>query len=348
MAHPVERRVGVFGHLSLKQLSAFCLDLGNMLAAGLPLRQALMTAARRRPNSTMGRLATRLRQSIEAGSTFHQAMDAQGPAFPRMMRGVVRAAELAGGLDSALLRLGQYFRMRREQRNRFLVRLIYPCALTFVALCTVAIVRAMGVVLANRMGGADGGSSPLQVAMASVAKSLGAVGGLIVLYLLLTRVLSETAPVQEVLMRVPILGSLRRSLATANFSWAMEMMTRSGTPVREALLESFGATGNGAFIGRARKALFAVESGGGITDALAATGLFGEDYLQVIQVAEESGRLDDAFGRLAQEYNERTEVAARSWATGLSLLIYLGVMLFAAYIIISFWVSYYGRILGGG
>jgi len=320
----------MFG-LSLKRLSRFCLDLSTMLEAGLPLREALGSYLRvgRCP---FGPLARRLRVRLDAGMSFHQALQEDGGTFPRMMLSVVRVGEETGALDAALRRLGEYYRMRREQRNRFLGRMLYPSFVLFMAILVLGVIAWAT------------GKSPATVLLIG----FGGGGFLAALYFVLTRGLAEVRVVQEVLMHVPLLGALRRYLATANFSWAMELMIRAGAPVREALRRAFEASDNGAFMGRAPRALAHIESGGSLTDALEATALFPHEYLQIVRVGQDSGTLDDAFGRLARQYYERTDFAARAWATGLAAVLYGAIMLFAAYIVISFWLSYYGRLMQAG
>ena len=56
--------------------------------------------------------------------------------------------------------------------------------------------------------------------------------------------------VQEVLLRIPVLGSVRRNIAVARFSWSMEMMLKAGMNIRDALRRALESTGNGAFMAR--------------------------------------------------------------------------------------------------
>jgi type II secretory pathway component PulF len=252
------------------------------------------------------------------------------------MRNLIHAGEESGNLEAVLKRLGDHFALQRQIRNNFLVRLIYPGFQITAAILILAALAYFMTSLATE--GATG--SPEWAAMKVLISGFGTIAALIAAYYFVTRVLTERKMVQEVVLKVPVLGRVRRSMALANFSWSMELMLRAGTNIRDALRRSFESTSNGAFISRAPQVEQAIVAGATVTTALSDTRLFPDDFIEVISVAEESGNMDESFGRLAKLYYERTEVAMKAASIAFSVVIWICVAAFIIYNIFKLAMRY--------
>ena len=136
-----------------------------------------------------------------------------------------------------------------------------------------------------------------------------------------------------------------RSLALARFSLIMYLMYEAGVLIGEALGKSLEGTNNGAFAARARRATATIEHGT-LTEALEGTGLFPLEYLQIIAVAEESGKLSERLEWLASHYADKSEAALRALVTVIARLIYLAVACVIVYFIFKFFTRYAGQVGG--
>ena len=88
----------------------------------------------------------------------------------------------------------------------------------------------------------------------------------------------------------------------------------------------------------------AVEGGSTLTEALEGTGLFPREYIEVIRIAEESGKASERFGWLAVHHAERSERALKILGTALAWLVWVIVAAFIASFIFAFFVRYIGML----
>lgn len=332
----------MFG-LGLKRLEQFCHQLGLMLEAGVPLPRALNSLSSRGVAAGARPTVARIARDLDAGSSFTQALDHQGNVFPPLMRNLIRAGEESGNLDAVLKRLASYFELQRKIRNKFLMQLAYPALTVFVAICVMSLMSAIFITIQESETGSA--TSPTRAAARTFVTGMGIVGGVVFLYFLFTRILIEQRTVQEVLLRIPALGAVRRNTAIARFSWAMEMMLKAGMNIRDSLRRALESTSNGAFLARRQKVDEDIIGGESVSKALDNARLFPDDFMEVITVAEESGSMDDSFGRMARQYFDRAETAMRISTAVISWLIWGGVALLVAIVVISFYVRLYGGIL---
>jgi type II secretory pathway component PulF len=190
--------------------------------------------------------------------------------------------------------------------------------------------------------------SPEWAAARTFLTGMGIVGVVVFMYFFLTRILIEQQFIQEILLRIPVLGAVRRNTAIARFSWSMEMMVKAGMNIRDSLRRALESTSNGAFLARRQKVDDDIIGGESVSKALDNARLFPDDFMEIITVAEESGSMDESFGHMARQYFDRAETAMRISAAIISWLIWACVALLVAFVVISFYVGYFRTVLSAG
>jgi type IV pilus assembly protein PilC len=143
-------------------------------------------------------------------------------------------------------------------------------------------------------------------ALAFLFGSFGVLAAVAGLYLLGRKVLREGA-VDGVLLRLPVIGPCAEALALARFCLALRLTTETGMSITKALRLSLQATDNGAFAASADRVQDAIRGGDDLTVALAQARLFPEQFLHVVGVGEESGRLTEVLGQQGEQYQEEAE-----------------------------------------
>ncbi len=339
----------MFG-LGLKQLEQFCHQMSLMLAAGVPLPRVLNSLSNRGLSSSARPIAARLARDVEAGTSFTQAVERQGRIFPPLMRNLISAGEESGNLEGVMKQLAGYFELQRQIRKKFIMQLIYPVVVTFMAICVMSLLAYVRVSLNEQLSETPTAASESATAAAlrTFLTGMSVVGMIVFLYFLFTRILVERRYVQEVLLRMPVIGSVRRNTAVAHFSWSMEMMLKAGVNIRDSLRRALESTSNGAFMARRGQVESDIIGGEAVSTALQKTRLFPEDFMEIVEVAEESGELDESFGRLARLYFERAETGMRVMSAVLSWTIWGVVALMVAFVVISFYLNYFHMLLNAG
>src|SRR4051794_15234649 len=92
----------------LRELQQFSRQLAVFIKAGVPLVEALNLLREETGNKLFKSILDDVTASLEGGSTLSDAAAAHTEAFPAYYLGILRAAELTGNLDRALLELSDY------------------------------------------------------------------------------------------------------------------------------------------------------------------------------------------------------------------------------------------------
>jgi type IV pilus assembly protein PilC len=171
-----------------------------------------------------------------------------------------------------------------------------------------------------------------------------AIAGVFVAYRLAAASLTGKAFVHSALLKVPVVGGCMQSFAIARFSWAFHLTQQAGMPIKDSLDASLRATANGAFIAAAPQIIGDVMQGDPLTDALAKSGLFPEEFIHIVHVAETSGTVPEALHRLSPQFEDQARRSLRALAAVAGWGVWLAVAVFIIFLIFSVVLWYVGLI----
>ena len=313
-------------NVSRKQLIWLSHDLATMLSAGLPVSRALETMGSRGGSPRLRAAIRRVGRRVQEGATLAEAL-AEQRCFPPLFLHAVAAGEQGGALDRVLGELLRFYELQQRLWRRFVGQIALPVVQYVAAVAVVS----FATYIINMLGGRPGVGALVR----GLLIGYGVPVGLVAFYHFVVKPLGGTRLCHEILLRIPVAGKTMLYLALARFSLVMYVMMEAGVPVKESLARALEATSNGAFAARARGATRVIQSGSRLTDALAGTGLFPVQYLEVVEVAEESGKLSERLDWLCAHYTERAEFALRALAVVLAWLIWIAVAAVIIYFIFS-------------
>lgn len=290
--------------------------LSTLVAAGFPLDRAVGTVAEVvvRPDVREAVLAAQVR--LRAGGSLADALGERPRVFPRLAVALARAGERGGQLADALDRLAQ--QLEREERLRAQVgsALLYP-ALVAVVGGTALLVLVLYVLprFAALLGEA-GATVPRATAAVLAAGDavatwwpLLAVGGLLLVGLgaVARRAPDVQAAVDRGLMRLPVVGGLRRQLVAARFGRSLATLLAGGLPMLAALDVAADALTDRAAGAAVRRARDEVRAGQRLAAALGRGGVLPYVFLQMVDLGERGGRLPELLGRGAEQAEQELE-----------------------------------------
>ncbi len=320
--------------LSMNQLINFSEQLATMLEAGLPLSRALEVSGRQARGRAAVAVRT-LRGLIEKGATFTDALEQSG-VFPDFYVRLAEVGESGGALDRVIADLADFYSFKRSLRRDFISRIVFP-VLQYVF--AVAVVTAALFIL--RHLGSDAGN-PAWVA----GVGYGLPAALVLVYYGLLKPLAGARPLHEVALRVPMIREIVLSLALARFSRVMHLTFEAGMPIAEGVERAMQVTENGAFAARAGRARRAIDAGRPLTGALQEARVFPAEFTDVVQVAEEAGKLSERFAWLTEHYTDRARFAMRAFVSVLSRLVWVLVAVVMVIFIFRMFTTYRGAIEG--
>ena len=145
-------------------------------------------------------------------------------------------------------------------------------------------------------------------------------------------------------LRVPVLGTCLRSFAIARFSWAYYLTQQSGMPMVRSLTASLKATTNGAFQNATGLVCAGIREGEDLSVVLTETGLFPDDYLHMVSVAETSGTVPEMLHRLSPQFEDQARRSLRALTVMFSGLVWGTVAIFIVFFIFRFFMWYVGML----
>lgn len=286
--------------LGTASLALFTRELATLLAAGLPIEEALGALAEQADEARLKTVLATLRTRVREGASLATALAEQPDNFPEFFRASIAAAEQAGRLDAVLARLADYAESRAALRRRVWMALLYPLLLTAVALLVVTGLLLYVVPQVIEVFDNLGRDLPwLTRFLIAISEGLPRIGPWLLLAAiaavvgvrLLLRDEALRARWQRFVLRLPLLGRLRLALDTARFTRTLGLLAGSGVPMLDALRMATQTVGLVPLRRALERAQARVREGSGLAVSLAESRLFPPVTLRLIANGERAGRL---------------------------------------------------------
>jgi len=295
-------------------------------------------AADFRLSASLRRVADRIRE----GDSLYEAFNAEGNLYPPIFVRMTKVGEESGTLAVIYKQLADYFDQQVSMRRRFFMRLIYPAFMVVAMIVVLSLVSAVIAGIASEKSSFDS----IETAFFKKAGGNFLKVGLLILGILVVRwVVVGRAITDAIVLFIPGLAGAFRKLMLGRFTLSMHLMTGSAIGLPEAVRESGKASNNAYCAIVTEKAARQIEEGTPLTPALQSTGLFPREFIDIIEVAEESGTVSESLRRVAIRYSEDAEIAMDRIVSATSWGIYLAVMAIMAYNIIVLYAQYVGKIM---
>jgi general secretion pathway protein F len=299
-------------------LPLFIQQLTRLLQASLPLDRSLEILTTLMEDKRTRRIVQRLLEKVRDGSSLAEAMAAEEQAFPSVCVSMVRAGEEGGALRVVLARVGDFLVRSEAIRQKVISSMIYPAALLVVA--TGSIVLILTFVLPQFESMFEDAGARLPAATKLVMGASQALRqdwwlmllGLAIIAIVLQRMMKLSSMLvlrDRIVLRLPILGSLVTRFEVGRFSRSLGVLLTNGVPAARALALA-GATVNNRIFTEAIETLAArFKEGGGLAKSLEETGCFPNLAIQLVQIGDETGRLQDMLQEIADIYDQEVERA---------------------------------------
>lgn len=330
------------------QMMIFTEDLSALLQAGISLDRALVIMLSVTQEDSSKQLIMAVQEGVRKGQSLSVALSAQPDTFSRFYINMVQAAEAAGDLGAGLSDLAVYLERSRELRERTLSALIYPMILLLVAAVSLLIILTYVVPQFEQLFSDMGQALPLATRIViSTARGITDYGLLFLFFLVLLglylRYLLQQPEIRlrwdRRSLKLPLWGALSQKLEVARFSRSLGTLAKAGVPLLSALTIARETLLNRALTEVIEVATDRVKEGSTLADPLAESKLFPPLMLQMIQVGEETGQLDQMLLKVADVYDRQVGTAIQRMLTILEPALIVGLGVLIAGIIISILVA---------
>ncbi len=305
------------GGVPQRDLLNFTRMFATMLDAGLPIVQCLDLLAAQQDNAEMKRVLTAVKNKVESGSTFAEALREHPKVFDTLYTSLVDAGEVAGILDNILNRLIVTIEKSAAIKKKVKGALTYP-ALVIVAGIGIVIVLLIFVIPTFAKMFADMGSGlPAPTQMIIDASTwmqnywpyvLLTIFSIVAFFSFILSNKTTRRKFDTIVLTLPLFGDLICKQSVASFTRTLGTMVSAGVPILDSLDLVARTAGNM----RIEEAIYYVREkiseGSRIAEPLAETKIFPDLVTQMINVGEQAGALDQMLGKIADFYDEEVDV----------------------------------------
>lgn len=296
---------------SAKEVLDFTSQLAVMIRAGISIRQALEAIAEQTENVKFRRTLQAIRQDVESGKQFSEAIARYPKLFDSLYVNMVRASEMSGSFAHMLDRIATFMKQQLETRKMVIGASIYPGVIATLAstvtifLMTFVLPR-FAVVFEGKEAALPGPTTFLMAVSDWMVANwwvliagpvLGVIGFLMFIRTEIGRFWFDGTK-----LRMPLFRRMFRALYVSRSLQTMGELLNAGVPVLDAMTVTGDISGNMLYRGLWRRVHLAVRQGQKINSALVETTLLPKSVVQMIAAGEDSGKLGEVMEEIADFY----------------------------------------------
>ena len=295
--------------ISARMLENFTRLLSSLLAAGVPLSRALVILYKEASTPAARAKWKEIHDLVIDGMSLADAMAKSPETFPRVYVAMVQAGETGGFLDLVLAQIADFQAREKELRSKVLAAMVYPVILVVLAMIVLVVLLVFFIPRFQMIFSGLGGKLPLLTqAIVGVSELVRAYGLLVAVGLAISGFMVRTWLTSEqgrrtwerLILRAPIVGPLLARFAMSRFCRMLGTLLNADVPLVQALTVARKSIGNQTLVDAVSQSITRVQEGGQLGASLAdCKNLFPGSVLEMVSVAEESGRLDQELIRIA-------------------------------------------------
>jgi general secretion pathway protein F len=298
-----------------KDLLVFTHELHTLVRSGIPLDRSLAVLGKLAESPVLAEVVQNVLNSVKGGKSFSEALGEYPEVFPKVYVNMVHAGEVGGVLEEILGRLTVFLETSENLRSYVVGALIYPGLLSVVAVSSITILTMFVVPRFAEVFHDMGVPLPLPMTILTGLSSF--LSGY--WWLLLTAIILiayylrrfRTSPEGRLkwdrwLLRIPLWGPVVRKIEVARFSRTLGTLLHSGVPLLQGMTIVREILTNQGIATTIEPIRNGIKKGEGIAHPIKQSGVFPPLAMHLIEVGEESGRLDAMLIQVAEVYD--TEV----------------------------------------
>ena len=323
--------------VKLEDLVIFSRQLATMVEAGITLVSVLDILSQQIENKGFGRVIARLRDDVEAGSSFSQALAKHPRIFSQLYINLVKAGESSGMLDDILNRVAGYLEKTASLQRKVKTAMVYPAAVVSIAIGITTFLLVKVVPTFQGIFDMLGGSLPLPtqilIALSNFIRHwllLGIIGVIILAIALARYVKTEQGKfmLDSFMLKLPILGDIIKKVSVAKFARTLSTLVKSGVPILSSL-EIVAKTAGNKIVERAvEESRRSVREGKNLAEPLSKSPVFPPMVVRMISVGEQAGELEKMLTKIADFYDEQVDAAVSGLTSMIEplIILFLGVV----------------------
>lgn len=325
--------------VDIQTLIIVCIQLEQLLKAGVPLLQALEELAMHMDHEGMEVALRRLHHALQAGKLLSQAMQAQPAVFPSFMCHLVHAGEHVGQLPEIFAHLAATLQWQADLQSQLRRGLAYPALLCVMVLIAAAVMLTYVVPqmagFLQSLGQALPWSTRALIATSTWALQDGVWLLIACMGMLIAAIYAyKHSPIFALkvdgwLLQWPIVGPLLQHMVLARMCRFLGLMYHTGIPLLEAIRLCQSLLGNRFLANLLDQVRREVQAGEGLAQSFSHSRYFPPLLVRMVRIGESTGALDRMLSQLSAFYDQQVQTQMQLFLRMLepALTMVMGLML---------------------
>jgi type IV pilus assembly protein PilC len=326
------------GKVKVDELVVFSRQLTTLIESGIPIVGALEILYDQTMNPFFKKVIAAVLKDLKEGSSFAGAIAKYPKIFSELYVSMVEAAETSGNLPEILERLSIYLEKTAALRKKIISSLTYPGVVVSMAIAITAFLIFKVIPTFKGIFESLGARLPLPtrvlIAFSDFLKAyiIFILIAMVILIVVLKKYINTPAgkkKFHQLLLKLPIAGDIIRKISIAQFSRTFSTLVRSGVPIINALDIVGKTSGNKVIEEAVLGSKKSIQEGVPISEPLEQCGVFPPMVVKMIAVGEKTGKLEAMLAKIAQFYEEQTEIVIASLTSLIEPLVigFLGIVI---------------------
>jgi len=304
-----------------KHLLVFTQELHTLVRSGFPLDRSLSVLSQLAESEALAEVIEDVLKEVKGGKSFSEALAKYPDVFPKIYINMIKAGEAGGVLEDVLGRLASFLETSENLRSYFVGALIYPVLLSVVGIASVTILTLFVVPRFAAVFEDTGLPLPLPMAvLKGLSDFIGGYWWLVILGVALVVILMRRSRAtvegrlkwDRLVLRAPLLGDVLRKIEVARFARTLGTLLHGGVPLLQGMTIVRDIVGNQGIATLIEPIRNGIKKGEGIAKPMKQSGVFPPLAMHLIEVGEESGKLDTMLVQVADVYDNEVRNSIRN------------------------------------
>ncbi len=327
-----------------KEITVFTQQLSSLLKSGVPIIKSIRIISGQTQNVLFKTVLDKITSDISSGETFSSSLERFPDLFPKLYVSMAKAGEHSGKLHFVLLKIAGYRRREEESGGKTRTAMVYPMLMGAVGIATIVFMLVFVMPRITHLFSELGQSLPtptrVVIWISSLLREKWYWMLLVVLAMMIfLKQFSKTEIKRRMVsflgLYVPVVKNFVKMVEFSRFSRTMELLIKSGIPILRTLELAIPTVQNHIIRGKLSKCYGEVEKGASLGKTLEKLKILPPFMVNLIIVAEESGKFDDVFEEIADTYERDTDEALKVLISFLEPVMILTMGLVVGFVVIA-------------
>ncbi len=318
-----------------RDIVIFTRQFATMINSGLPLVQSLDILAKQSENKHLQKVIEQVLYDVESGQTLADALRKHKKVYTDLYVNMVAAGEAGGILDTILLRLATFLEKADALKRKIKGAMVYPAVIFAVAIGAVAVLLIFVIPTFQSMFESAGVPLPaptrVVIGLSVLLKGywwaiLGAIFAFVAAFRSYYATPGGQLNIDRLSLKLPVFGDMLRKSAVARFTRTLGTLVSSGVSILDGLEITARTAGNRVLHDAIMESRTSIAGGETISEPLRKSGVFPPMVVQMINVGEQTGGLDEMLAKIADFYDEEVDAAVEAMLAAMEpiMIVFLG------------------------